>query len=214
MRPARTIGDDTSFTVKVTYSGLPQPAKHNANLGTYGFIPTSDGAFVASEPNGSKTWFPSNDHPADKATFDFTITVPAGVTVLANGEQAGQPATAEGKTTYRWRERHPMATYLATVTLGAFQLRQGSTAAGIPNLAATDPKFKDSLDALYTSSGEITDYWSTVFGPYPFSSTGGVIDDYPAGYALENQTKPLYGGSTPTSRSSRTSWRTSGSATA
>ncbi|MFB4279275.1 M1 family metallopeptidase [Nonomuraea sp. MTCD27] len=197
VRPPQAIDGNTPFTVKVTYSGLPKPATNNANLGTYGFIPTSDGAFVASEPNGSKTWFPNNDHPSDKATFDFTITVPAGVTALANGEPAGQPTTSGGKTTYRWRERHPMATYLATATLGKFELRQGNTAAGIANLAAADPKFKASLNDLYTASAEITDYWSTVFGPYPFSSTGGVVDDYSAGYALENQTKPLYGGFDP-----------------
>ncbi|SEG99023.1 Peptidase family M1 [Nonomuraea solani] len=197
VRPAEPIGKNDRFTATITYSGVPKPAKDSANLGTYGFIPTSDGAFVASEPNGSKTWFPNNDHPADKATFDFTVTVPAGVTALANGEQIGQPTTAGGKTTFRWRERHPMASYLATATMGKFELRQGSTSAGIPNLAATDPKFKGSLDSLYTTSAEVTDYWSTVFGPYPFSSTGGVVDDYSAGYALENQTKPLYGGFHP-----------------
>ncbi|SDI82993.1 Peptidase family M1 [Nonomuraea jiangxiensis] len=195
--PSEAIPDTSRFTVKVTYSGVPAPAKDRANLGSYGFMATSDGAFVASEPDGSKTWFPNNDHPSDKATFDFTITVPAGVTALANGEQVGQPKTAGGRTTFRWRESHPMATYLATATLGRFELRQGRTPGGVVNLAAVDPAFKGSLDKLYRTSAEVTDYWSTVFGPYPFSSTGGVIDDYTAGYALENQTKPLYGGFDP-----------------
>ncbi|MFI7126199.1 M1 family metallopeptidase [Nonomuraea sp. NPDC050153] len=195
--PAKPLGDRSRFTVKVDYSGQPEAALDSANLGTYGFIPTPDGAFVASEPNGSKTWFPNNDHPADKATFNFAITVPAGLTALANGELQGRPTTAEGKTTYRWRELHPMATYLATATLGKFDLRQGQTPGGIPELAAVDPKFKSGLDKLYKVSGEVTDYWSTVFGPYPFSSTGGIVDDYAAGYALENQTKPLYGGFEP-----------------
>ncbi|MET7328611.1 M1 family metallopeptidase [Nonomuraea sp. NPDC005650] len=195
--PAKPLGDRSRFTVKVDYAGQPEAAQDNENLGTYGFIPTPDGAFVASEPNGSKTWFPNNDHPADKATFDFAITVPAGLTALANGELQGQPTTAEGKTTYRWRELHPMATYLATATLGKFDLRQGQTPGGIPEVAAVDPKFKNGLDKLYKVSGEVTDYWSTVFGPYPFSSTGGIVDDYAAGYALENQTKPLYGGFEP-----------------
>ncbi|MFC4008277.1 M1 family metallopeptidase [Nonomuraea purpurea] len=195
--PAAPIDKQDRFTVKVVYDGTPQPAKDSANLGTYGFIPTADGAFVASEPNGSKTWFPSNDHPADKATFDFAITVPAGVTALANGELTGRPTTTDGKTTFNWSERHPMATYLATATVGKFQLRQGASPGGIPTVAAVDPKFASVLDKLYTESGRITDYWSTVFGPYPFSSTGGVVDDYSAGYALENQTKPLYGGFDP-----------------
>ncbi|MGV9376697.1 M1 family metallopeptidase [Nonomuraea sp. NPDC003707] len=195
--PSRPLGNRSRFTVKVVYAGRPKAAEDSDNLGTYGFIPTPDGAFVASEPNGSKTWFPNNDHPADKATFDFAITVPAGLTAVSNGELQGRPTTAGGKTTYRWRELHPMATYLATATLGKFDLRQGRTPGGIPEFAAVDPKFKSSLGKLYQLSGEITDYWSTVFGPYPFSSTGGVIDDYMAGYALENQTKPLYGGFEP-----------------
>jgi aminopeptidase N len=197
VRPFRAIADDARFSVKVTYSGVPKPVRHGGNLNAYGFIPTSDGAFVAAEPNGAKTWFPGNDHPADKATFDFTITVPAGVTALANGEMAGQPTTTGGRTTYRWRERHPMVTYLATATLGKFELRQGRTPGGILNLAAADPRFKSSLDSLYTISAEVTDYWATVFGPYPFGSTGGMVDNYTAGYALENQTKPLYGGFHP-----------------
>ncbi|MEO3872541.1 M1 family metallopeptidase [Nonomuraea sp. B12E4] len=195
--PTTAIGDMSRFTVKVTYSGVPTPARDRANLGSYGFMATADGAFVASEPDGAKTWFPGNDHPSDKATFDFTITVPAGVTALANGEQVGQPTTDGGRTTFRWRERHPMATYLATATLGRFELRQGRTPGGVVNLAAVDPAFKNALDKLYQTSAEVTDYWSTVFGPYPFSSTGGVVDNYAAGYALETQTKPIYGGFDP-----------------
>ncbi|GGS90206.1 peptidase [Planobispora rosea] len=186
-----------AFTVEVAYAGEPKPVRNSSNLGTYGFIPTRDGAFVTCEPNGAKTWFPGNDHPADKALFDFEITVPAGLTALANGELDGEPVTREGRTTYVWRERHPMVTYLATMTLGRFELRQGRTAAGIKNLAAVDPRYRDSLDDLYTLSGKITDHWATVFGPYPFSSTGGVVDDFSAGYALENQTKPMYGGFDP-----------------
>ncbi|MBG0826246.1 M1 family metallopeptidase [Planomonospora sp. ID67723] len=195
--PSDPIPAGTAFTVEVAYAGEPRPVKNSSNLGTYGFIPTRDGAFVTCEPNGAKTWFPGNDHPSDKARYDFEITVPAGLTALANGEMTDRPRTTGGKTTYRWREDHPMVTYLATMTLGRFELREGTTASGIKNLAAVDPRFRDSLDDLYTLSGKITDYWATVFGPYPFSSTGGVVDDFSAGYALENQTKPMYGGFDP-----------------
>jgi aminopeptidase N len=195
--PTTTIKNKAGFNVEVAYGGQPGPVHDDNNLGVYGFIPTRDGAFVTGQPNGAKTWFPGNDHPADKARFDFEITVPQGTVALANGEMVTAPKTAAGKTTYTWRERHPMATYLATMTLGRFQLRQGKTEAGVPNFAAVDPQFASSLPSLYTESGKITDYWSTVFGPYPFSSTGGVIDDFDAGYALETQTKPLYGGFDP-----------------
>lgn len=195
--PAAPIAKATRFVTEISYAGRPQPLHDATNLGTYGFIPTEDGAFVVCEPNGAKTWFPANDHPADKARFDFQITVPKGLTALANGEMTKPPRTAKGKTTYTWREKHPMATYLATMTLGKFVLREGRTASGIPNLTAADPRFSSALNRLYRATGKITDYWATVFGPYPFSSTGGVVDNFPAGYALENQTKPMYGGFDP-----------------
>ncbi|GAA2370242.1 M1 family metallopeptidase [Nonomuraea africana] len=195
--PAEPLAKGGSFTVTVAYAGTPQPVKDSSNLGTYGFIPTADGAFVTCEPNGAKTWFPANDHPADKARFDFELTVPQGLTALANGELTKKPVTSGGRTTFSWSERHPMVTYLATMTLGKFELREGRTTKGVPNLAAADPKYRATLNGLYTTSGEVTDYWTTVFGPYPFSSTGGVVDDFPAGYALENQTKPMYGGFQP-----------------
>lgn len=199
VRPANRLAKDDRFEVLVDYSGLPEPIRDYVNLGTYGFVATSDGSFVASEPNGAKTWFPVNDHPSDKATYRFEITVPAGLTAIANGELAGAPKTHDGKTTFVWREKHPMASYLATMTTGKFEVRTGTSAKGVPVYTAVAPAFRGSLDNLYTETGKITDYWSTVFGPYPFSSTGGVIDDHSAGYALENQTKPIYGGFSPAS---------------
>ena len=49
-------------------------------------MPTDDGAFVVGEPQGvPPAWYPANDNPRDKATYDFTITVPADLTVMANG---------------------------------------------------------------------------------------------------------------------------------
>ncbi|MFC4534295.1 M1 family metallopeptidase [Sphaerisporangium dianthi] len=197
IHPAGALAKGAVFKVTVDYGGRPDPVRNSSNLGTYGFIPTKDGAFVTSEPNGARTWFPSNDHPADKATFDFDVTVPSGVTVVANGEMRGAPVTSGGRSTFSWREAHPMATYLATITLGKFTVKTGQSAGGIPVYAATDPAFRDGLGMLYSTSAKVTDYWSTVFGPYPFSSTGGVIDDFSAGYALENQTKPMYGGFQP-----------------
>ncbi|MGW8368681.1 MAG: hypothetical protein ACWGPN_08365, partial [Gammaproteobacteria bacterium] len=40
---------------------------------------------VASEPVGAAAWYPVNDHPRDKATYRFEITVPQPYVVAANG---------------------------------------------------------------------------------------------------------------------------------
>ena len=43
------------------------------------------------------------------------------------------------------------------------------------------------------ASREIIDFLSGIFGDYPFSAAGGIVDDYEGlGFALETQTRPVY----------------------
>ena len=86
-----------------------------------------------------------------------------------------------------------MATYLATVTTGVFRVRTGTTPGGIPYYIATDPKVTTREPGRPGKVPAMTDYFVGLFGPYPFCSTGAVVDHAPeVGYALETQTKPLY----------------------
>ncbi|MEO5875831.1 MAG: M1 family metallopeptidase [Streptosporangiaceae bacterium] len=192
VKPSASVPGGSTFTVRVAYAGTPQPV-NDPILGPYGWIRTPDGVAVACQPSGAHTWFPGSDHPSDKATFDFDVTVPAGLTTIANGESDGE-VTAGGFTRSRWRSKDPMATYLATVTVGRFDVRKGVTPGGIPILAAADPTSSfTKVDTIYTSSAKITDEWVKVFGPYPFTSTGGIVDNASVNFALETQTRPIYG---------------------
>src|SRR5262245_14512025 len=85
--PRSGLRSGRPFTVAVTYGGVPQTILGSPIVfgSPYGFLHTDDGAFVGGEPNGASTWFPSNDHPSDKASFEYVITVPAGLGVVANG---------------------------------------------------------------------------------------------------------------------------------
>ncbi|HEX6920935.1 MAG TPA: M1 family aminopeptidase, partial [Actinomycetes bacterium] len=128
----------------------------------------------------------------DKATYDFEVTVPAGVTAVANGDLVST-STANGWRTFRWHNGEPMATYLATVTTGVFDVTTGTTPGGVPYFIAADPDVDAQSHAVLRKVPAMTDYFAELYGPYPFSSTGAVVDDAPqVGYALENQTKPLY----------------------
>ena len=60
-------------------------------------------------------WFPNNNHPRDKATYDFHITVPGTHTALGNGELVGATVdNADGTPTWNWHDGYPTATYLTT----------------------------------------------------------------------------------------------------
>ncbi|MGW4303703.1 M1 family metallopeptidase [Streptomyces sp. NPDC004646] len=189
--PRHALRKGHDFRVTVTYRGTPKPVS-DPDGSPDGWIPTDDGAFVANEPQGAMTWFPSNSHPTDKATYDFTVIVPKGYTAVANGVLRGQ-STAHGLTTFRWHEAEPMAAYLATSTVGKFQTEQYTTRDGVKVYNAVDPREAKKAAPVLKKLPSVLEWESKLFGPYPFRAAGSIVDHAPdVGYALETQTRPVY----------------------
>jgi aminopeptidase N len=154
------------FTVRVSYDGVPRPLPFpDVPELKYGWIHTDDGSWVASQPDAASTWFPGNDHPSDLATYDFTITVPESTEAVANGRLTGVRRHG-GKATWHWRLRSSMATYLATVTVGEFDLHAHRTPGGIPVLDAIDPDVGDVADDELAKQARILAFEERLFGPY------------------------------------------------
>lgn len=198
--PGKGLRKGTGFAVKVAYEGEPKPIGGDA---PHGFIPTEDGAVVQSVGDAASTWFPSNDHPSDKASFGMTVRVPKGLSVVANGRLVSR--SDRGATTvFRWEERAPMATYLATIDIGKWQIRTGSTPGGVPVYVAIDPKLSQADPAhamgfYWDNTLKITDLWARKFGSYPFDSTGAIAvkatyNGKELPFSEETQTRPVYSG--------------------
>ncbi|MDN0199003.1 M1 family metallopeptidase [Streptomyces sp. S.PNR 29] len=189
--PRRALRKGQEFRVTVTYQGTPGPVT-DPDGSLDGWIPTDDGAFVAGEPQGAMTWFPANNHPLDKASYDFTITVPEGRTAVANGVLLGR-RTAHGRTTFRWRQSEPMAAYLATATIGKFKAERYTTRDGIQVYNAVDPREAKAAAPVLKQLPSVLEWESKLFGPYPFRAAGAIVDRAPnVGYALETQSRPVY----------------------
>jgi aminopeptidase N len=182
--PAAPLASGASFTVAIAYHGRPRP------IGGIGWIRTHDGTTAFSEPNGSPSWFPCNDHPSDKASYSFTVTVPPRYRAIANG-LLDSVQHHGGATTFAWHEPQPMATYLATVTIGHFRIKP-SLVDGLPAWTAVAPgegkRSRRSLRKLPRIIGLYGDH----FGGYPFSSAGSIVIPGKSEGALETQTKPVY----------------------
>ncbi|WP_433828396.1 M1 family aminopeptidase [Actinoplanes sp. CA-015351] len=191
--PGSGIVSGRTFTALVRYEGTPSLLENKA-LGNGGWIRTPDGALALGQPESASTWFPVNDHPSDKATLKLAMTVPDGVEVLSNGVPGERPSK-DGWTTWNWSESSPMASYLATVVIGQYRITT-SEHNGLPMVIAIPeslPANGPSAKSL-ARTGEITDYLATQFGPYPFTSNGGVVvDEDKIQYALETQSRPVYG---------------------
>ncbi|MGW7794183.1 hypothetical protein, partial [Streptomyces tricolor] len=187
--PRHALRRNQEFRVTVAYHGTPEPVT-DPDGSTDGWIPTDDGAFVAGQPQGAMTWFPANGHPRDKASYDFTVTVPKGRTAVANGVLLGQ-RTAHGKTTFHWRATQPMAAYLATASIGKFQVERYTTRDGIQVYNAVDAREARAAAPVLKKLPAVLEWESKLFGPYPFEAAGSIVDHAPdVGYALETQTRP------------------------
>ena len=116
--PARVIREKQKVAVEIAYSGVPETLADGS-----GFIHTDDGAVIIGQPHVADTWYPVNDHPIDKASYRFDITVPDGLEAVANGELRGTKSSG-GWTTWTWIAKEPMASYLTTATIGEFELRE------------------------------------------------------------------------------------------
>ena len=195
VQPRPKIKAGQRVTLVVEYGGqTTRPEDIEGAL--YGWVTTRDGAMVVGEPEGSMTWYPVSDHPTDKATYRYEITVPAGKVAVANGLPDGEPVTADGWTTWYWDAPDPQASYLATASVGDYALTTTITPSGLPIIDAVD----DGLTAINKATSEASqalqpqmiEVFENAFGPYPFNSFGSIVDDDSVGYALESQTRPVY----------------------
>lgn len=190
VQPQRPLERGRSVEVVVTYGGTTgRPTDLEGAL--YGWVTTRDGAMVVSQPDGAATWFPSSDHPTDKATYDFSVTVPDGLVAVANGLLVGSE-TVDGWTTWEWDAPDPMAAYLATASVGNYVLTEEVTPSGVPIINAVDADLPPSASANLALTGEMMTFFEDIFGPYPFVSYGAIVDDDSVGYALETQTRSFF----------------------
>ncbi|KRD01415.1 MULTISPECIES: M1 family metallopeptidase [unclassified Streptomyces] len=189
--PRKPLTEGAQVTIVVRYRGVPSSKQ------AYGFTSwhrTPDGGVGANEPEAAWWWFPSNDHPLDKATYDVSVQVPDGTQALSNGTLQSTSSRA-GWTRFNWRSSKPQATYLATLAVGRFDLTTGTTESGVPVVNAYSRDLGADAGAARASverTGEIADWLSGYFGPYPFDALGGYVPNTNTGYALETQTRPFY----------------------
>lgn len=192
--PGSPIAAGQPMTVDVTYAGVPSQTSAGPVGTIRPWIRTADGAIALGEPEIAAWWYPSNDHPRDKATFDITVRVPSGVEALSNGRLVSK-VTGANEDTWRWRVSQPMATYLAMIAVGQFDVTSGTTSTGLPwvnAVAVGGGAAGASARADLARTPEVVAWHATQWGPYPFDAMGGIAPAASFGFALENQTRPVY----------------------
>ncbi|WP_338675633.1 M1 family metallopeptidase [Streptomyces sp. SCSIO 30461] len=191
IRPVKPLRAGAPFTVEVRYTGVPRPVR-TRDWGDLGWELLEDGALVASQPNGSRSWFPCNDRPDDKAAYRITVTAPTPCAVVANGALTARSISAS-TTTWVYEQPAPMASYLATVQIGPYELVEVAHAGEIPQPAAVPGSLLDRFEHDFARQPEMMLVFTDLFGPYPFDDYAVVVVDEELDVPVEAQGLSVFG---------------------
>lgn len=189
LKPRRPIPAGNAFTVTIDYAGAPGPRR--SRWGQLGWEELTDGVLVASQPSGASTWFPCNDRVDDKAQYDIRFRTDHAYTVVCNGELVDK-RTASGTTQWRYVQREPTSTYLATVEIGRYEIERIDLA-GVRGVLVHPRALRGRVRADFGKLGRMMAFFSECFGPYPFPSYTVVVTEDELEIPLESQGGATFG---------------------
>ena len=192
--PANPLPAGRPFMVEIDYHGSPEPGLSRSGIGRMGWLHAQDGTInVLSEPDGASSWYPVNDHPRDKASYRFEISVPEPWMVAATGVLRKTVELGSGNS-YIWEMDAPMASYLVSINIGRYILEEGEGPGGVRMRNYFPPDYSADLKKNFEAMPEMIEYFDGLFGPYPFDVYGVVItaqQPFCPG-ALEGQTLSIH----------------------
>jgi len=200
--PWSTVGDEllvelpnvravaSSVDVEVAYEA-PTRLRSTETGFPVGWYDTVDGSFALNEPDGASAWLPVSDHPSDKATWRFEITVPEGTTAVANGELLDEIQVGD-EVTWVWEQLEPMASYAILLLTGDYEVVDGGSAAGVDLVHAVRPSSLAALEVYEAVTKDQLEFFVQWFGPYPFRTYGLAITESMPGLAMETQERSLF----------------------
>jgi aminopeptidase N len=181
---------DEPVELAVTYRD-EAGAVPSSGLSPEGWFPTETGSYVLNEPDGAHTWMPANDHPSDKATWRFELTVPDGTAAIANGHLVEQ-RERRGQDTWVWEQREPMATYLVQLLTGSYRVIDGGRAGDTPLVNVALRRDVEQMQPYFDLTDDQIGYFEPLFGPYPLDQYGLAFTESFAGLAMETQGRSLF----------------------
>jgi aminopeptidase N len=163
IRLSSKLASGAAMSIVVHYHGSPRPLR--SLWGDVGFEELTNGALVAGQPNGAASWFPCDDHPSVKTSFQIQISADNPYRVVANGRLASRrPRSAQTEWTYEQPE--PTSTYLITLQIGMYEMTRLATTP-VQIRAAVPERLRRNFQVDFARQPEMMELFVELFGPYP-----------------------------------------------
>ena len=206
---AGTIGE-----LSVAYHGkpvLPDPSVLQGGVIWFHDAGGKPWAETVCQGSGGSLWWPGKDLLSDKPdSMRITLTVPAGLTGIANGRLLGQTSLADGRNRFVWYVSSPILNYDVAFYVGDY-IHWRDTA-GYDYYCM--PYSAEKAHLLFAGVPAMMRLYERDFGPYPFARDGFKLVEAP--YPMEHQSAvtpgpitPLDGGAYDTAEATMTMWHES-----
>lgn len=192
------LGDTFSFTVH--YYGIPDLAggtkglRYETHNGNEPIITSLSTPYLAHK------WWPCKDGPSDKADsvlIDITIkdTIVGSLPVIAVSNGLLDTVVTNGyNKTFKWKHYYPIAPYYVMVAISNYQHFQQTYVGSNYSFPIDYYVFNSHL--LDAQNGvaqvpDVMDYFTSIFGPYPFRKEKYAMSQIGYFGGLENQTNSI-----------------------
>ncbi|MEZ0310589.1 MAG: M1 family metallopeptidase [Myxococcota bacterium] len=176
-----------AFEITTSFKGKLNPSMHGLYLAKDG----DERAIVSQcEATDARGIFPCFDEPEHKATFQWTVTTDAGLTVITNGVPKGvKKVRVSGKPaeTHAFGATRIISSYLVAVTIGKLEASKKRIVAKIPCRAWAGPGKGKLTDFAQDVTAQVLPWYEKYFGQkYNYQKLDQVaVPGFDAG-AMEN----------------------------
>ncbi|MFB0565712.1 MAG: M1 family metallopeptidase [Candidatus Aminicenantaceae bacterium] len=186
---AQTYNSDEEFEVEITYGGFPQAGLN------FSYHENQPIIWSLDEPTMARNWFPCYDLPSDKATAGMKITLPDEMIVASNGLLTDVSDNADGTVTYIWQEGYPIATYLISIVATNYEVFSDTYTSGSDTMEVIYYVYPEHLSEAredFSMTVSMIEFYSGLFGEYPFLRERYGMAEIPGGTSMEHQTCTSY----------------------
>ncbi|HEX5971430.1 MAG TPA: M1 family metallopeptidase [Gemmatimonadaceae bacterium] len=153
-------------------------------------------------PDRARQWLPTVDHPSDKATVSWTVRAPSARVVVANGVPLGTRALAggdAGRSETRWRESHPVPTYVMVIGAGPLvqvpipgaECATRADSACVRQSVYVLPENRDWMPGPFAAAPRIVALFERLVGPFPYEKLAHLQSETRFG-GMENASAIFY----------------------
>ncbi len=147
------------------------------------------------QPETNRFWFPSHDFPNERLTTEIVATVPEGFLVSANGRETVPPKTANGRTTFHWLQDKPHVSYLVSMVVGKFDVKDVAPPGSRVSMPVYVPPGEGAdIERTYKRTPDMVKAFEQRFSePYPWDRYGQIcVWNFGAGGMENTSVTTLY----------------------